>query len=62
MGRANGKPGINVLPAALTHSALRDMLAGYEFWTDRGYDVTRGEYVYTLTIVLAAGEAAIIND
>lgn len=62
MGRENGKPAVKVLPAALTHPALRELLTGYEFWTERGYDVVRGEYVYTLSIVLATGEAAILDD
>ena len=65
MGRkdaTNGhSPGL-ALPAAITHTELRALLSTYEFWTERGYDAVRGEYVYTLTIVLASGEAAIRDE
>lgn len=62
MGRNGSKPAQLGLPAAFTHTELGRLLAGYKFWTERGYDNVSGEYVYTLTIVLATGEAAILDD
>jgi hypothetical protein len=58
-GDAKKYPGV---PLAVSHAELLPLIAGRKFWTDRGYDIPSGTYVYTLTIVLAEGEAAILDD
>lgn len=47
------------MAAPLTSQQMEKLLVGRKFWTERGYDNTIGEYVYTITIVLATGDAAI---